>query len=392
MKQKTFITCICVSIMMLMGCVSGFFAGSEAYARTINKLKFSSSSDAYVNKTQQTEYDFWVNIAKTASTEAINKLNQGEKGNLIVLTSAGYAVVDGHTTEGCLDGLRETTGASVGKATLLSVHRSRNLPLWFFFCDKDTGDGLYCEIDSSALNLMNFTVQGELFSSQVLKNIKGENIFADPQAANDEIFKEKAFDGNEFSIVGITNMLIKNAPYDLVKCAQYHDHFCPGVMSGYYLADYMENNYPLDDTCDSYFVLSVPPWCKEDAIQQLLNTTPGKRKYAVFYLNSEDEAQIKEEAQNIAGIFFRHNKETDQWEGYVLGFDFEPAKSQSGADWSDPANVAWVEKIKLDLWCIDNLAYPLVSEIKTFTLEKGEQPSDWARPGFNPLERLELLK
>jgi hypothetical protein len=54
----------------------------------------------------------------------------------------------------------------------------------------------------------------------------------------------------------------------------------------------------------------------------------------------------------------------------------------------------WETRLKSDLWYMDYLDRPelFISVIKRFALNDGEEPSDYAKAGVNPLERLDLLK
>lgn len=51
-----------------------------------------------------------------------------EKGNLIAMTNAGYAEVNGSSTQGALDGLARVTGASSGRNTLVEIQRVKDQP------------------------------------------------------------------------------------------------------------------------------------------------------------------------------------------------------------------------------------------------------------------------
>jgi len=77
-----------------------------------------------------TNYAFWHSTAEQAAKEAWHLMG-GKPAEVVVLTNAGYAVVNGSTTEGCLDGLTKASGATIGKANLLEVHSSRDKALWF---------------------------------------------------------------------------------------------------------------------------------------------------------------------------------------------------------------------------------------------------------------------
>ncbi|GBC63334.1 hypothetical protein DENIS_4328 [Desulfonema ishimotonii] len=388
-KNFAWLSCILLAVFMISGCSS-------------------SDNDAIATETRQAEYEFWGDIAKSATEASVKLLNKetGQtdgKPEMIVLTNAGYAMTEQHSTEACLDSLRDNAGVSEGKKTLLTVHSASTAPLWFFFTDKANGNGVYCEVDPAALNLTGFKVAGDLFAVQNLRNVKADNLFAAPETANENIFNAKAFNGNEFHIISLVNLLLEDGPCDLLRAAQYHDHYCPGVTSGYFLVRYLENTFPLTDDFGKYFTLSVPPWCKDDALLTLLNATPGKRGYAVFYLNSDDKASLRDDAKAIASVFFRWNGSSTapEGEGMALSFDFTEAKAACNWEEDTPWNW-WVSRIKMDLWYLDytdepqRFVQPIPIKGKNiFSLEDLagiSQPSDLARPGVNPLEILGLTQ
>lgn len=368
----------------------------------------SSGGDAIATETEQAEYDFWTDISKNAVESSVARLNEaaGRSGgapDLIVLTDAGYVTIDGRTTEACLDGLREHGAVSEGKRTLLSLHAATDAPLWFLAIDSANGNAVYSQVDPAALNPTDFSVNGDLFSTQNIHNVKAATLFADMPAANETLFAAKAFNGNEFRLVGVANLLMEKAPYGLVRAVQYHDHYCPGVTSGYFLVRYLENNLPLNGEYGSRFVFSVPPWCKDDALMTLLNATPGKSGYGVSYLNAEDKASLREDAANIAGVFFRWNGNAAEpaGEGMALTFDFAEAKT--ACNWGeDTAWNWWESRLKMDLWYLDYLDTPErfiqtipVAGQSVFTLADlptVSTPSDLARPGVNPLDVLGLTR
>ncbi len=382
-----------VSVFMFCFFIAGFFCSTvnaqKLYGKHLNKI----------------DYFFWNKIAQRSAIDAWKML--GHKPlprNSIVLTSAGYSVIDGYTTEACLDGLRLFTGSSAGKGTLISVHKKRNSPLWFFFYDKKTGYGVYCEMNSSLLLSNLSCLDG--FSPKEISNklakipvdtfyntLCMERINADYMLSKlekwNENFSDKIFGGNEFSITTIINIINKNAPYDLVRSAMFHDHLCPGLTSGYLLANYIEEHFPISPG-NKYFYFSLPPWCKDDAIQILLNATPGKRSYAVTYLTNEDKDRLKDEYQNIAGIFFRKNDD-GIWEGSVLGFDFDLAREMMNIDWN--GMYWWESRLLMNLGFLQYLETPeiFISELKQFFLEQGTEPKDFARPGVDVLEEFGLV-
>jgi formylmethanofuran dehydrogenase subunit E-like metal-binding protein len=348
------------------------------------------------------EYSFWNALSLRATAEAQARIGHPNAQDGLVLTNAGYAVVNNHTTEPCLDGVRQWNGASPGKATVLEVHSARNSALWFLFYNMNSGDSVYCELNATSIvsilewldylspkQIRRFIATipaGDLFVRLAQENIKAENLLAS-QASKDAWtakVQAKVFGGREFAIVTIANSVPHGTPYDLIKSFLFHDHYCPGVTSGYLLANYLEKNFPVLSADDKYFVLSIPPWCKDDALQVLLNTTPGKSGYAVFYLNADDKTHLKPEAKEIAGIFFRWNG--TQYEGRVLSFSFATATAMSGINTS--VGPGWDSRLAMDLWFLDYLDQPelFIQTIKEFTLPAGKAPSDWARPGVNPVQ------
>ncbi len=344
-----------------------------------------------------TNYGFWRDAAKQGTVEAW-RLMGSKPAEVIVLTNAGYAVVQGSSTEGCIDGLSQATGATVGKANLLEVHSSREHPLWFLVFDKNTGNSVYCEVNSQAVpaNLGNGKPVGliandRLFSKISTANIGAKTILANPAAWNDQV-KAKVFNGREFALLTLANVAAAGAPYDFVKAALYHDHLCPGVNSGYLIANYLDKQLPLRSADEKYYIISTPVWCKEDALQTLLNTTPGKSGMAILPLDNNGKEKLIPEAKNLAGIYIRWNSKTQTGDGLVLSFDFSQANAISGID--NSKGFPWESKLKMDLFLLDYYDKPevFVDIIKNFTLVPGEKPESYAALGTNVLEKLGLVK
>ncbi len=366
----------------------------------------SSDGDAVATETQTAEYTFWTDLAQTATQEAKTLLasssRQENDPDFLVLTNAGYAMIAGHATHACLDGLAEAAQVSVGKDSLLSVHGKAQDPLWFFFVDQATGDAAYFQTDPAALDLSALTRGENPFSLATTHNIKARNLLDNLQTAHAAIFEPKAFNGNEFRLITLANLFLQNAPRELIEAARYHDHYCPGVTSGYYLVEYLKSHFPLTDAYSNYFVLSIPPYCKDDALITLLNATPGKGGYGVFHLLDSDKARLKSGAENIAGIFFRWNGNSadPQGEGTILTFDFTEAKQASNWGEKTPWNW-WESRLKMDLFYLERIheADRFITEIPfggkaQFSLAdipNIAQPKELARPGVNPLEIFDLL-
>ena len=230
-----------------------------------------------------------------------------------------------------------------------------------------------------------------LFTKLALENIAADRLLADPAAWNKKV-AEKVFGGFEFGIVTIANVAAKGAPYDFIKTALFHDHICPGVTSGYLLANYLKKELPLRSPTESYYILAVPPWCKDDALAVLLNTTPGKSGMAVIPMNDMAKENLKPEAQNLAGIYFRYDSKSKKGDGVVLSYDFNKGAALSGIDMNK--GFPWESRLRSDLWYLDYLDKPeiFIQAIKKFELKEGEKPADYAQPGVNPLVELGLVK
>ncbi len=71
--------------------------------------------------------------AKTAMQDL--KVEKGD-ANVLILTSAGHAIIDGQTTQAALKGLTTESGNSLGDANLFQVLRPYWKPVWFFFFNK----------------------------------------------------------------------------------------------------------------------------------------------------------------------------------------------------------------------------------------------------------------
>jgi hypothetical protein len=119
----------------------------------------------------------------------------------------------------------------------------------------------------------------------------------------------------------------------------------------------------------------------------LLNATPGKKSYAVTYSSKEDIARRVPDAQNASTIIYRKSEESARWEGLVLGFEWAKTSCSTTGN-------SIVDKLCDDLWYLEHMDNPekFVTVIRKFELPEGISPSDWARPGVDPLQMMGLTK
>ena len=303
-------------------------------------------------------------------TKLVHDKLGGRPKKSIVLTNAGWAKVQGEDTTACLDGLAAKTGATVGRATLLRIHSAPTVPLWAFIGDFGNLTGCYVEVAKE---------QSEL----KIELSEKEDISLGNLSANEASWNEKmgrrVFGGREFPIFAIANLRQNNAPSELIDAALFHDHLCPGLTSGWLIAKYVQQNFPLRGPKESYTFFSLGPWCKEDAIQVVLNCTAGKRSHTS--LPADDALQEQMKKHNIAGIVLRYNKRLRKGEGYVLSFRF-PQSREKG----------WLGKIKTVL-SLSKCKEPssCVGVLKEFSLD-GRHPNDFICQGASIYENLGLFE
>jgi formylmethanofuran dehydrogenase subunit E-like metal-binding protein len=308
-----------------------------------------------------------------------------QKGSIIVLTNAGYAEVNGTATQGALDGLTTVTGASRGRNTLIEINSSSRTPLWFAVFDRASGLCAYLELDPSEATkwAVDAAKISAVFAIEAIERIDANHLFQNASEYEAK-FNRRIFGGNEFRIVTIANAVAAGAPAYVIRTIEYHNHFCPGVTSGILMALYVKNNFSAGKS--GYFVHTLEPWCKEDALMLLLNATPATESYAVSYPADADKAARSQEAKNASTIIYRKNEKSNRWEGLVLAFEWP--------DTACPKRGGVTDKLCADLWYLGRLGKPeeFVKVVKRFELPDGISPKDWTKPGTDPLRKLGLAK
>lgn len=332
-------------------------------------------------------------LAKKAADFALKKLDLEKRQDLLIITNAGYVRLGDYGSSIAIDGLRET-GCTVGNGRLIPLHSARNQPLYFFFFDGKENKGVYLEVNSGVLRKVEKGWEGieinELLSRAVFENIGSSKLLNNPEEWHKKV-KEKIFGGDEFSIITVGNLWKKNLPQELINSAQFHNHICPGLIIGYIISQFLLEKLPLYPD-ESYYIIASPIYCKDDAIQVIIDTTVGKQGMASIPLSREDKDCLIPEAKNVAGIYFKFNKKTGKGRGMAVAFDWDKLSEDSGIDITK--GFPWESRLKLNLWMIDNLkeCRKYVSVISEFELEKGVTPQDYVRAGVNPWEKVGLWR
>ena len=195
-------------------------------------------------------------VSRAMKSMGVHKNDTG----LLLLTDAPYVREDGACALAYLDQAQELTGCTVGKGNLLFFQRPQNHPLRLMLFTKSSGNAVII--------------------SRLGKDFVSETLNAGPAAIADPGFWEKAksYESGKdmFTLAAIANVWAKDGPYDFLKSAELHNHICPGLTSGYLMAHYILNRYPLANG-ERYTVVASPVWCKEDALQVIMDCTPGKK-------------------------------------------------------------------------------------------------------------------
>jgi formylmethanofuran dehydrogenase subunit E-like metal-binding protein len=325
-------------------------------------------------------YDQAVKLGKIVVKEAerMLKIDLSQK-KIITLTNSGYAEPKGVSSRGCLDGIAQESTASIGSSTLLCLQSQSDRPLWFSFYAKQSGQCAYLQIEEKEAAVALKNGKKPDFELHQLATIKSEYLFAHPKEFIAES-KKGLFGVNQFRVITVSNAAARDCPDYVLQAITRHDHYCPGIISGVLLAKYIQEKI-IDPKQDGLFILSIKPWCKEDALTTLLNVTPGKRAYGVLYPdNTENWPKPLDKTCTIAFT----QTGNDNWTGHLLGFNWP--KNISKKDF----NYTILDKLQADLWFLNHLNAP-----ESFVLDQGQvklpqgcSPKQLLKPSPELLQRL----
>jgi len=332
-------------------------------------------------------------LGSKAAKTAMDQIKfEKDDQNVLALTNAGHAIVDGQTTQAAIKGLTAESGNSVGDGNLFQVLRPYWKPLWFFFFNKVTGEAVFMQVNNGALNK----------SLQEFKSLPEDQIFSKVSKANVDLdymlnhtdegnatFKG-AFNGNEFSLIGLSNVWAEGGSFDFLQATAFHDHLCPGVTSGYMLAKFVENKLPIGNiSTESYKVIACPNWCKDDLLQMRWDATPGKSGMFVMALTDTEKKALnaKYNQSDVAGIYIRWNDTAKEGNALVLAFNWTKVYEVTGTgakDWKGPA---WGSKLVMDVDMMpyENQPEVFVSTIKEFKVDAGKL-AQLQSAGMHPLK------
>jgi formylmethanofuran dehydrogenase subunit E-like metal-binding protein len=257
--------------------------------------------------------------------------------NLLVLTNAGYGQIGGHSTEAFVDMAQQESGCSLGTRSLLTIHTSLTEPLWCSIYRKDTG------------KLVFFKWTGGEFEQQVIDAAPSTILTPEGwKAASSGLIGQKVF-----SVISISLTWAVEPQWTLLLAATFHDHFCPGVNSGYIAGRYLMGKMPLG-AGDQYVFVTAPGKCAADALQVMFNATAGKSSGYTMAVGDESLAKYASGGVMPTLVAMRVNKKADACKGAVLGFNWSKAYADTGvkaeemAPKGGPGNpMFWIARVKM---------------------------------------------
>ncbi len=291
------------------------------------------------------------------------KVSKGDP-DLLILTDAPYVKIDGTCALQWLDQAQEKTGCTVGKGNLLFFQRSQTHPLRLMLFSKKDGHAVIISREKNKL--------------------ESDDLDIGPATISQAAFWEKTNDfhaGRDlFTLVAMANVWAKGGPYDFLKSAELHNHICPGLTSGYLMAHYILDHFPLKPG-ERYTVVACPVWCKEDAFQVIMDCTPGKKGMVVKRLSEAQKKRIS--IDNPAGMVLIWDATQKRGRGAALSFRFDPLRSLSPKD---------TPKAAMVLTSLDYLDQPdrFVSTAAEFDLDEKRYEAI-VQAGNNPWETVGLI-
>ncbi len=297
----------------------------------------------------------------------------------LCVTNAGYAGWKGSDTIKEIKPFAGKFGCSLGDGNLYSVHSSMGESLWFVVTVKSK-DGSLRSVCGSVAD------DGSIDVSKAVDVTLSKSL--DYSAVKESC-------GNmSYSAVGYSNTWSAGAPWHLTQGALFHNHFCPGVTSGYIIAKWLLKNAPLE-AGESYNIIGLPHWCKEDSLMSALDVTPGKGGYfATSWTDEQKRALPEDVARDIAGFYIKVKRENRAFKSakvLVLGFDFH---KEEFFEWVGENKHPELSNLQLALWAferLDRLDY-FVSVIKEVEISDEQEYERLLAPGGDPLKLVGLYK
>lgn len=280
----------------------------------------------------------WMAQAKSALQQAQTDLGTPKsKADLLVLTNALYAQTAGQSSEKFFDLAQKLSGCSLGSRNLIPIHSSITNPLWFSLYRRDTGKLVFAKWTGSG------------FKQQVID--------AKPEVILTRAGWKKASQGligrQIFSVVSFSLTWAVNPPWPLLFSAAFHDHFCPGVNSGYIAGLYLMDKMP-PQPGGKYVFVSAPGKCAADALQVMFNSTTGKASGYSMAIPGKKLSKYASGGVSPMTVAMLVSKGKNTCKGVVLGMNWGLALKMCGVKADEMAPKAgtkdpmfWVSRAKM---------------------------------------------
>lgn len=233
--------------------------------------------------------------------------------NFGVFTSAGYVYLNGSTTEAAKDGIADVFGSTLSRKTLLPIHIAVWKPLWFTYVLRDGG------------NLWTVFIRYNPDGTYYIGNVDGShvaNINIDDGLNNATMVKKLSttfIPDNWFNIQSIVNAWNGEPEFDQLITFLFHDHACPGVQPGFFITDYIQENYPLNDS-ESYSYMGSSIYCKDDSLLYLLGVSPGMESYFNQRLPGDETESTYEDGATEEGVLVIWDKNLNIGRAVIINF------------------------------------------------------------------------
>jgi len=327
---------------------------APGYISQTQKIAVDEDFDGFATFNMKATKNYKLGRQVTAKANQLLGLSGANAKDVLVITTAGITQRNGTTTEDCLEGILNGLNGKVsfGQGNLLTLRKTSVDPVDFAFIKKNGG----------ALEAVFF------LNGSTTPAYQG-SISQSMAAATWNKLISKVGGTNAFTYASLANAWKAGAPADLLREAAFHGHMCQGTISGYAMSQVLMMYYPpLQDTSNpgspydvsAYKVICVPGDSDDDAIMNLLNTTPGKGALA-GYDTTESGA-----TSNMVG-FIRWVDTTKTGDLIVMKFNKDELRKQYLASGKTLNND--LDELKFNTWVLGLIKNKQYLQLVTFLRE-----------------------
>ena len=307
---------------------SGYISQSKIIDSTQNNITFDlSATDAY-------------KLGRTVTISADKALNFKDADQVLVVTSAGVAKLNGKTSEEAIEGILNY-GDEISYTDVLMLRETAVDPIDFAFIVKK-GTDLKMIVFENASTQSSYlgTISEDMTRSQwntYFKSIKGKNAW---------------------SFASLANGWAAGVSREVLQEAAFHGHICEGTLGGYSIVQALLQYYPpVKETrmdggspgdITSYKILGVPGGSDDDAAMFFLDATVGK----IGYVGIDTTATGATE--NMIG-FIRWYSADNTGDLIIMTFDSNKTKADFKKETGINPDEGSLEELKYCTWWINKI-------------------------------------